>query len=428
MQMSILQRRKAKAAALVAALTAPIAGFEGIAQAQNVVNPGDVVVEQVGNGSAALTNASTAVFLDLFTPVVNLSNNAVTLSPETTAQIALPTTSGGVGLAANPLTTSGTATSEGEISVSPDGSTIVVSGYDANAGSGTSISASNSTTTPREVGLVSVASGAIDTSTTTTAFNANNIRSSVLLNSTTIYAAGATSPGLTQLTVDANATTNGIGTELQSTVVNIRSVMAYNGNVYASDSSGSAVNVFQITGYNGTANSGAAAQLSGLSVSNNATQNTSGYKIFAPYTFAFANSGSTLYVADQGGNGNNASGTGVVEKFTLIGSTYTAAGFVAVGTSNVTGVTVDPVQGSGGTFNAIFVTTPSNVYEISDTSSSLTGDTLNTEETVGTNEAYRGIAADIATPEPTSVSAFVLAGGAGLLRRRRHRLPRQAGS
>jgi hypothetical protein len=204
--------------------------------------------------------------------------------------------------------------------------------------------------------------------------------------------------------------------------VNTRQLQLFDGSLYVSDDSGSAVNLFQVNGFDGsTANSGTAAQLPGLSVSNNATQNTSGTKIFAPYGFAFANGGSTLYVADQGGNGSNGSGTGTIEKFILSSGSYIADGSVAIGTNNVTGLSAEALTGSSGSFEAIFATTPTGIYEISDSGGSLTGDTLNTEITdSGTTQAFRGVATDVVpVPEPTVMLAVLLASGAGLLRRRR---------
>ncbi len=409
---SILDRRKMKVAALGLALTAPISGFESISKG-GVTTPGDLVVEQVGNGSAALTSVSTAVFLDIFKPAVS-GSDTVTLSPETTAQLALPTTLTSNGLASNPLTTSGSASSEGEITVSSNGATILVPGYDANVGT-TGIASSNSTTDPRGVALVSTSTGAIDTSTTTTGFNGNNIRSAVLFNSTTVYAAGATTPGVTALTVDANATTNGAGVELENAMTNIRQLEIFGGTLYLSDSNGSALRLASITGFNGTANSATTTELAGLSA-NNASSPT-GTKVYSPYSFAFANNANTLYLVDEGSGGGNNSGNGVVEKFILSSGTYTQDGFVNIG-NDATGLAVESLTGSSGSFEAIFATNPSSIYEISDTGGSIMGDTLNTLEAAGTNEGYRGI---VVVPEPTTLSILALAGCAVLPRRRRRR-------
>jgi hypothetical protein len=425
MHVSILERRKMKAAALALALTAPIAGFEGMTNAA-VINTGDIIVDQVGNGASALANTGTAVSLVIYTPTVS-ANGSVVLSAETSVPggtIALPTAASVNGLASNPLVQSGTASSEGEITISPDGSAIVVAGYAAPVGAGangvvgntSSIAGSNSTVVNRVFGLVYTANGTVDTSTTTTAFNSNNPRSGVLYNGT-IYAGGATSPGITALTVDANATVNGAGTQLQNTVTNFRQLEVFNGTLYASDSSGNALRLASITGFNGTANSATAAELAGLSANNAATP--TGTEVFAPYGFAFAEGGSTLYIADQGSNGNNGAGTGVIEKFVLSNGTYTADGSVAA-FNTITGLTTEQLTGTNGTFDAVFATTPTGIYEISDTGGSLSSDTLNLAVSAPTNDAFRGITADAppsAVPEPALLSSLLIAGIAGLGRR-----------
>jgi hypothetical protein len=71
--------------------------------------PGDIVVYQVGTGAAALTSAATATFLDEYSPTGTLVQS-----------IPLPTAVSGSQL---PLTNSGTATSEGQLSLSVNGST-----------------------------------------------------------------------------------------------------------------------------------------------------------------------------------------------------------------------------------------------------------------------------------------------------------------
>ena len=84
------------------------------AQAQTAFNAGDFVVYRVGDGSAALSNAATAVFLDEYTPTGMLVQS-----------VAAPSASG------NSLTASGTATSEGELNVSSNGQYLTLTGYNA---------------------------------------------------------------------------------------------------------------------------------------------------------------------------------------------------------------------------------------------------------------------------------------------------------
>src|SRR5689334_10758602 len=98
------------------------------AQANQVVQPGlassfasgDIVVYRVGDGSAALGSAATAVFLDEYTPAGVLVQS-----------IALPTAVSGLN---KRLVASGTATSEGLLTRSADGQYLILAGYDAALG------------------------------------------------------------------------------------------------------------------------------------------------------------------------------------------------------------------------------------------------------------------------------------------------------
>ena len=79
---------------------------------------GNLVVLRVGDGSAPLTSASTLVFLDEFTTTGTLIQT-----------IAIPSTG------ADKLTISGTgASTEGQMTLSPDGYYLILPGYDAEAG------------------------------------------------------------------------------------------------------------------------------------------------------------------------------------------------------------------------------------------------------------------------------------------------------
>src|SRR5580765_5486252 len=98
--------------------------------------PGNVVVYRVGDGTAALSTAATAIFLDEYT-------NAGAL----VQTIALP------GTGASPLTAAGTATSEGILNFSPDGLHLTVPGYDAVVGTA-SIATSSAASAPRAVVLL----------------------------------------------------------------------------------------------------------------------------------------------------------------------------------------------------------------------------------------------------------------------------------
>jgi hypothetical protein len=82
--------------------------------------PGDLVVYRVGSGSAALSSASTAVYLDEYTRSGTLVQS-----------IALPSATSGSN---NPLTASGTGANEGILTLSQNGQNLLLTGYDAAPG------------------------------------------------------------------------------------------------------------------------------------------------------------------------------------------------------------------------------------------------------------------------------------------------------
>src|SRR5947208_1278097 len=79
--------------------------------------PGNLVVYRVGTGAGSLVNTGNPVFLDEYTPGGSLVQS-----------IALPTTTVGPN---RRIIASGTATSEGLLTLSADGRYLVLTGYDA---------------------------------------------------------------------------------------------------------------------------------------------------------------------------------------------------------------------------------------------------------------------------------------------------------
>ena len=122
--------------------------------------PGNVVVCRMGDGVAPLTSAATPVFLEEYTPAGSLVQS-----------ILMPTAVSG---ANQILSASGVATNECHLTRSTDGKYLIITGYNAAAGTA-GIATSSSATFPRVIGRVD-ALGVIDTSTTTTSFNAGGIR------------------------------------------------------------------------------------------------------------------------------------------------------------------------------------------------------------------------------------------------------------
>ena len=134
---------------------------------------GDIVVEQINaaNNSVTPTGSASPVFLSEYN----------TTGSQSSAVETVPVWSTAASGSNNPLTVSGTAGSEGGLSLSSNGGFLVLAGYDTVAGGTTQ---RNST-----IGLVN-ASGVVDTSTTTTLLSGNNTRSAASVNGTSVYVAG----------------------------------------------------------------------------------------------------------------------------------------------------------------------------------------------------------------------------------------------
>src|SRR5882724_11589061 len=125
---------------------------------------GNVVVYRVGDGTATLSANAAPVFLDEYTPTGSLVQS-IALSPAPAAPN-------------RQLTASGSATTEGFLTLSADGRFIVFTGYDAAAGT-SALPGTSAATVNRVVGRVD-ASGLADTSTAlnslTSAFSGGNPR------------------------------------------------------------------------------------------------------------------------------------------------------------------------------------------------------------------------------------------------------------
>ena len=189
---------------------------------------GDLVVYRVGNGSGSLANTGNPVFLDEYQTDGTFVQS-----------IPMPTTASGSN---QPLVASGTATSEGLLTLSPDGQHLAATGYDSTIPYGSSLVGTASTVVPRTVGLVDTSCN-VDTSTALTDWaSGNNPRSAVTTDGNAIWVSGAAG--------GARSTTKGatVSTQLSTTVTNLRQINVFNDatnapQLFVSDSSGSAVRI-----------------------------------------------------------------------------------------------------------------------------------------------------------------------------------------
>ena len=343
------------------------------------LSPGDLAVLQVGTGSGSLSSAATALVIDEFSAS----------SPNDLIQaINVPTDGTG-------LTLSGTATSEGQLTLSTDGSVLTFGGYVAAAGTA-SIASS---TVPRAVGVLGGNGQFSFTASTagTLAFSGNNIR-------------GAVSDGQNYwLTGTAGSTANGgvwysAGGAAPSQVVggNLRSANILNGNLSYSTGAGTR-GIYQFSGLPTT--TAAATILPGLGTSVNPS----------PYDFAISPDGATMYVADDTTTG--AVGTQGLQKWVLTGGLWVEQYVLSVGGTGGTNAARQLTVAWGATPTIFATTTESaanRLVEIIDNGSA-SASTVQTLETASANTIFRGVDyAPGVVPEP-SVGALLGCGIVGLL-------------
>jgi len=361
----------------------------GVANAAPVT-AGNLLVYRVGTGTGSLVNTGNPVVVDEFSPAGALVQS-----------ISFPTVASG-GQAA--LFASGTATSEGLLSLSADGRYAILGGYSLTPG--TSLAGTTGAANPRVIARIELATGNVDTSTQLTDFaDGNNPRSATSTDGTTLFGAGGAG-GIRSTTLGSTTST-----QLSTTVVNLRQAHIFGGQLYVSTSSGSAVRI-------GTVGTGTPTG-SGETITNLPGFVTAG----SPYGFFFADLSpsvagvDTLYVADDG--------IPALTKYTLNGGVWGADGTVGVDADNYTGV-YGQVSADGTTVTLFATrkggTTATGGGElVSLTDSSGYDGTLTGTPTLlasaTTNTAFRGVVVT-AVPEPGTLSLLAI-GAAALLRRRR---------
>jgi len=325
--------------------------------------PGNVVIYRVGDGAAGLVNTGAAVFLDEYTTGGTLVQS-----------IALP---GNDPFGPN-LVASGTATSEGLLSLSPDGNFLALTGYNRQLGGTGSLASTGSAVVNRTVAVVNAAGTPTFTLLSDFA-DGNNPRSAVTPDGKSVYVAGGA--GGARYVANLADTTS---TQLSTTVVNLRQLNVVQGQLYTSTASGSAVRVGTVGVGLPTTAGQTITSLPGLPTSTG-----------SPYGYFFADLSpavpgfDTLYVADDG------AGQGIL-KFSLDSGSWVANGNLstATGARGLTGIV------SGGNVT-LFATTGGSgaagggsLYTVTDTSgyNATIAGAVSTIATAATNTAFRGVA------------------------------------
>ena len=322
------------------------------ASAGSTFAAGDLVVYRVGDGSTSLSDNAAPVFLDEYSPAGKLVQS-----------IALPTSDSGSN---HELTASGSAASEGEITLSADGRYLMAPGYHKSVGT-------DSVATTDDVTVARVgADGGVDTSTVLNEFaDDNNVRGVASTDGTHIWVSGAAG-GL-------GYTTLGSGGFTQLTDENLREVQVVGGQLYASSDKD---DIGVSTVGTGTPTT------SGQDLTNLPGDPESGDD---PYNYVLLDlSGGTtpdtMYVSDDS--------AGKVYKFSLVSGKWKAEGSKSV--SNVVDLTGSVVNGQAvlyatGSGSSGTSGTLSKVTDTAGAGATLSG-SVTTLATAGSKEAFRGVA------------------------------------
>ncbi|MET4076454.1 IPT/TIG domain-containing protein [Hymenobacter sp. UYCo722] len=339
--------------------------------------PGNIVVARVGEGgTAALTSTSTAVFLDEYTPGGTLVQS-----------VALPTSISGNNRA---LTVSGTTPSELGLARSADGRSLVLAGYGTSPGGTPTVSSSSAANVVRVVGLVG-ADGSVDTSTSLQgAFDGVSVRAVASPDGNSFYVIGANS-GVQYAQLGGFSST-----QLNTAPTNLRGVRVAAGNLYITAASSTYYGVSMVgTGLPTTAGQ----PVTVLPGFPGATTGSSSYAFYMADLSAAVPGIDVIYVADDRG------ATGGIQKWSLVGSTWTLNGTIASPSTatvrgldgNTTGSTVSLVATSP---NGLFILSDNSGYNVAPTLSSLPAAII----TNPTNTAFRGVAFAPSVPAPTITS------------------------
>lgn len=323
---------------------------------------GNLVVLQLGDGAAPLNSAATAVALLEYTTSGVLQQTLNLPSQTGTAR----------------LTQAGSSTSEGYISLSPDGTSLAVVGYDAVAGT-VGIASTTASLRNRVIDSISYSGDIVRFAGSASLLSGQNVRSGVIAGSEAWVVGSAA--GTTLMT----GSTPG---SIYSGIASQRVVNVANGNLTFSTQSGTTTRgIYQFSGL-----PTATATPSQIIT----TDSTS-----APVDFSFSPDATIAYIADE-----RASAGGGVQKWVNSGGTWSLSYTLSAGSGRgARGLAVD----FSGLNPTVFATTTQNeLIKIVDSGSSAAPTVL---ATAGANVAYRGLEF-VPIPEPGETAAMT---GAGLL-------------
>lgn len=322
--------------------------------------PSDFFVVRVGDGTATLSSAATATFLERR----KLSDGSLVGAP-----LPLPVAVSG---ANRIFTLSGSSTAEGGLSRSSDGRYLVMAGYDSTVGTA-AVASTASATTSRVIARIDT-NGTIDTSTAADFFSAASVRSAHSTDGKSLWAAGA--GGIVAATFGSTAKPTQILTN------NMRWLHISGAQLYASSASGTNVGISTIGTGLPTATA-TATLLPGFSA-----QPASSHYGFVAFDRDAVAGIDVIYVADDRAAGSG----GGIQRWKLSGTTWMLDGTMAKTlTAGVRGL-FGYEQAGNVVLYATTAENPARVVRFTDDGTAIDMLTPTALATAATNTAYRGIA------------------------------------
>ena len=342
-------------------------GCSSVGSANVTVHPafttGNLAIVRMGDGSASLTSAGTPVFVDEYTPAGVLAQT-----------IPLPANG------SSAFVNSGTASSEGALMRSPDGSLLCFAGYNAAAGTA-SIASTTAAAVPRAAGTLDAGGTFALAASTGTQYGGNNVRSAATDGTNNFWGAGNNSGTYYLGTASAAAT-------VQSTLANTRVINIFNGNLYFTSAAGGGLGLYSLSGLPTTA-SPVITNIQMISGS-------------SPYGFAINAAGTLAYIADDSAV---ASGGGLQKWVNSAGAWSLAYTLTNAGTGS-RGLTADFSGANPVLYTTTTESSTNRLVVITDTGSNSPATTL---ATAPSNTVFRGVAftpqsAPIITTQPQNAS------------------------
>jgi hypothetical protein len=343
--------------------------INGMAIAQNFT-AGNLVVYRAGDGTAAVGNTGTAVFLDEY-------NSSGTLIQS----LAMPTSVSG---ANKRLVCVGNSTTEGFLTLSTDKQFIVATGYDA-ATATASLGTSTSATVARVVARIDATKTINTTTALTNGFSGAAVRGVCSNNGTDFWLAGGNTGSIYATLGGTTATT------ISGTATNLRNTYIFDNQLYISTGGGTGSRAQKVGTGLPTTTGQVMTSLTGVPTSGSvngfflADMNTSVAGV------------DVLYVANDG------AGTGLQKYITTDGINWTASGNISA--SLIRGLTARVL----GTDVELYATTTTNTMvkftDVAAISSNISAGSFTTIATAVTNTLIKGICFAPESPTTPTLTA-----------------------